>query len=736
MKKRIALLLAMLTALTLIIGCSCTKEPAIKVQTPTEAPKQETVLPGVWTVSDVTENGVALPSQLLRDYGFDLTVTLYADGTGTVIVNGFEQLGTQKITYTDSSAIYRGKEYAFVLHDGAVIVDYPYNNAVYSIRLTRQGDAPEPEPEPTAEPTPAPTPEPTAVPEPTVVPAADPEALVGTWKVTDVTVDGHVLSENEMRYYRFDLVVELLDDCTGTVISVSDRNFSEKITFDGVSVNYNGVEIPYVFDGEAITFEYPLSDILFAVKLERVPADPAELIGEWQTAKVAAGKYVLSESEIKSYGFDLLVTLNADCTGTVTSPSSPDFREEIVFNGSTVTYQDVEIPFRYEDGAITLHYSMNGVDFTVTLKRAPEPSEDEPVDTNVSLNTAYAGMKNLKSMHMDLLMDIRIQISIPLVNINETVVAEYDLKSDVQMDPYIAKIEGVTETMGKKTDLILYMETVDGAAVSYASTDGGKTWQQSTQDISMSSGMTDPVALLDAWKQYAKDVHTVGSETVNGYETTVYEGTLSSEILSSIGSNLLGSIGVSPDMLKDLDDLPFTVKVANETGYIVSCRIDMNALVKSLAEHVMKTKFGPYTDFITVGCEVETACITVDMSQFNEVPEIVIPDEVRGQKPAEPIESEDPEIVGVWTLHAGTDDQTQQYVDMLLSLGVTIKLSFNADGTGAVSIAVAGQSKDERFTYKLENGQLTINDEDAPFTLDGDLLTFRVKGLELVFKKQ
>lgn len=730
MKKRIAMLMAVLMTLALVVGCSCRKEPAIEEQGPTEAPKQETVLPGVWTVSDVMKDGDVLSSQELRSSGFDLVVTLYADGTGTVSVNGFESLGTQKITYTDSSAAYLGKEYAFTLRDGAILVDYPYNNAVYSIRLTRQGDAPEPAP--TAEPTPIPTPEPIAEPVP------DAEAPVGTWKVTDVAADGHVLSENEMRYYRFDLVVELLDDGTGTVTSVSDRDFSAAITFDGASVNYNGVEIPYAFDGEAITLEYPLSGLTFKVKLERmpeiIPADPAELIGTWKTAKIAAGDYVLSENEIKSYGFDLLVTLNSEYTGTVTSPSYPNFKEEIAFNGSTVTYQGVEIPFLFEDDTITLEYSMNGIAFTVTLERAPEP-EDAPVDAKQMLSDAFAKTEEAQSLHIDLTIDVIMRIVSESLGGIQSMAIKGDLRIDRQKDPEVIRMEGDMETGGQKQSMLLYAEVADDAVVFYQSEDGGKTWKRAADTL---TAFTDPDAILQNWMSFVKTLDRTGVDTVDGTETTVFTGTLSSDFLTDSGLNLLDSMGgMSLDeLMRDLDDIPFTVNVDSKTGYVVRYRLDMNDAMQTLMQRYMNQMLAEYGDGITVEFKIDSAIVEYTISQINAVPAIVIPDEARTQKTAEPSTIDGADIVGVWALCAGSDE-TQEYVEMMLSLGMTMEITFNADGTGTLSIAYGGKADNTDFTYTAVNGQLLINGEETPCTFDGDLLTIDIEDMGLfVFKKQ
>ena len=273
-----------------------------------------------------------------------------------------------------------------------------------------------------------------------------------------------------------------------------------------------------------------------------------------------------------------------------------------------------------------------------TEEPTPEPTEaptPEPAPASAeakeALDAAYAKTGEAQSMHMDMLAEFNLSLSIPAVDMDQSMVIKYDIHSDMHKNPVSAKTEGVLETMGQKQEILIYTETVDGVTVNYGSADGGKTWQQSTADESTIAYSMDASNMIGLWMQHTKEVREAGVETVNGREMTVYTGTLSSEALSSVYEGMFSAAGnmFTEDMFKDLGDLPFTAYIDRETGYYAGCVIEMNNMMKLLMERAMKEQLGAYADFLVIDCKVDTAIIQVEMSQFDAVPEIVIPDEAR-----------------------------------------------------------------------------------------------------------
>ncbi len=101
---------------------------------------------------------------------------------------------------------------------------------------------------------------------------------------------------------------------------------------------------------------------------------------------------------------------------------------------------------------------------------------------------------------------------------------------------------------------------------------------------------------------------------------------------------------------------------------------------------------------------------------------------------SEPV-SDEP-IVGDWDLCAGSGEESQQSVDLLLAMGMTMSFTFRADGSGSSSIGYAGETETKEFVYTLENGQIVIDGSGTDYSIEDDLLTLDVDGSALVFKRR
>jgi len=93
-------------------------------------------------------------------------------------------------------------------------------------------------------------------------------------------------------------------------------------------------------------------------------------------------------------------------------------------------------------------------------------------------------------------------------------------------------------------------------------------------------------------------------------------------------------------------------------------------------------------------------------------------------------------IVGTWELTGGEGEEAEQQVKMMLAMGMTMTFTFNADGTGSMKMVFGGEDQSQDFEYTLENGEIVIQGEGEPYTLDGDTLTIDMEGTKMVFTRK
>lgn len=95
-------------------------------------------------------------------------------------------------------------------------------------------------------------------------------------------------------------------------------------------------------------------------------------------------------------------------------------------------------------------------------------------------------------------------------------------------------------------------------------------------------------------------------------------------------------------------------------------------------------------------------------------------------------------IVGTWELDHGIGDEGKQAVDMIKAFGITMSITFKADGTGSIDSEGMGQSDSQSFNYTYENGKLTIEGADGSnnIKISGNELTLEQDGVGMVFKKK
>ena len=95
-------------------------------------------------------------------------------------------------------------------------------------------------------------------------------------------------------------------------------------------------------------------------------------------------------------------------------------------------------------------------------------------------------------------------------------------------------------------------------------------------------------------------------------------------------------------------------------------------------------------------------------------------------------------VVGTWKLDSGTNDEADQYVQLVKAFGMEMEITFKEDGTGSVETSMAGETQSSPFNYTYENGNLKIEgaDDTGKMYLDGNKLILESEGMGLVFKKK
>lgn len=380
-----------------------------------------------------------------------------------------------------------------------------------------------------------------------------------------------------------------------------------------------------------------------------------------------------------------------------------------------------------------------GSESTAVPEEQAEPEATPvPLTPEEAVRAAFVKNAEINTDHVEFIETVNLTIGIPSVGFSQGVDVAVVLNIDAQKEPFLVKTEGYLEAYGQRQDILMYGETVDGEEWTYTSKNGGRTWTREKKESDEESAITDPNKSIELWMKHAKDFREVGADTVGEYETTVYSALISSEYVKD-AVDLTGGVlaEMDEDSFRDIDDLPITIWIDNESGYVVRMSIDMKGFLKTLMERAMEKSLSDLPEGIDFVIEVETASVDCIISQINAVPEIVIPDEARGiADPNAPI-SEEGSLIGVWGLYGSEDEETQQYVDILLSLDMDMVFEFREDGTGKYYVAKGEEISDEQeFEYTLENGQIVIDGEGEDYRVEGDLLYLMIGDDELIFKRK
>lgn len=365
----------------------------------------------------------------------------------------------------------------------------------------------------------------------------------------------------------------------------------------------------------------------------------------------------------------------------------------------------------------------------------PVPTPEPTLSPDQVIAAAFEKLNEVDSFHLDLDEDVTMTFAIPFLQVSQSLDTKLNMRMDVQKDPAVSRTESTISAMGYRQSSISYTEEVDGKIVAYTSSDGGKTWTRESQqsDDAVSAGPQDSVSL---WIEHAKDLTFSGTETFNGFETDIYTGILSGEFARD-SVDILGDVFASQDfdsLPKDIDDLPITFRIDRETGCLVHLTLDIRSLMEAIVSQLFKAQLADSLDGFDFECSVPSATVDFTLSQFNAVPEIVIPDEAKNASEAPQPDANS--IVGRWSLSGTEDESMQQELSLALAMGANMILQFNEDGTGTMTAITPGEDPDVKdFTYLFENDTITIDGVSTPCRIADGFLYLQIDQMNLIFKR-
>ena len=254
-------------------------------------------------------------------------------------------------------------------------------------------------------------------------------------------------------------------------------------------------------------------------------------------------------------------------------------------------------------------------------------------DFESRMRQAQENMAKLESMHMEMSMDMSMELSV--LGQTQPMDMRVYYTMDTQNEPARTKLVITTSSMGQSQEQVMY---TDESGTIYMQIDG-RSWQrQSAQGNSQANEM-QPDQMLQLFLNSAGSFRETGSETINGSKATVYSGVLGGDYVKQVlettglGSTLGEALGTGDagNLFDNLGEIPMTVAIDDESGLVVRYTMDMAQVMENLMKNLfnsMLTSQG--LNGVEIEIKISNCMATATLSQFNSVPEIVIPAEAKG----------------------------------------------------------------------------------------------------------
>ena len=246
-------------------------------------------------------------------------------------------------------------------------------------------------------------------------------------------------------------------------------------------------------------------------------------------------------------------------------------------------------------------------------------------------------MAALQSVHMDL--DMHMDFSMSLLGESLDLDANMESGIDMQTEPLLARMEMGMEVMGVNMEMLMYLEQNGEEYTAYVSADNGASWERESMTAEEAKSQTGDVSEnLKIFINRAKSFQEAGTEMVNGSEATRYDGEITGDSLESalelsgakemLGEGLGGKL--SADAFTGLESIPCSVWIDNKSGMVVRYDMDMGAVMQTLMKDMMDEVLAAQgLEGFEMEMEFREVTVSVVLSQFDAVGEIVIPDSVK-----------------------------------------------------------------------------------------------------------
>ena len=254
-------------------------------------------------------------------------------------------------------------------------------------------------------------------------------------------------------------------------------------------------------------------------------------------------------------------------------------------------------------------------------------------DFESRMRQAQENMSKLESMHMEMSMDVTMELSV--LGQTQPMDMRVYYTMDTQNEPARTKLVITTSSMGQSQEQVMY---TDESGMIYMQIDG-RSWQRQSAQGSSQANEMQPDQMLQLFLNSAGSFRETGSETINGSKATVYSGVLGGDYVKQVlettglGSTLGEALGTGDagNLFDNLGEIPMTVAIDDESGLVVRYTMDMAVVM----ENLMKNLFDSLLESqgmsgVKIEIKIGNCMATATLSQFNSVPEIVIPAEAKG----------------------------------------------------------------------------------------------------------
>lgn len=359
------------------------------------------------------------------------------------------------------------------------------------------------------------------------------------------------------------------------------------------------------------------------------------------------------------------------------------------------------------------------------------------------ITKAAKKMDALQSFHFD--MDMQLEMSVTMLGESVDMDMDMDVSADMQLQPMCAKMDMTVDMLGESTHVLSYVEQDGTEYVSYSSANDSVFWDKETMTLDEIAALGGDVEQsMQMFIACADSFEKTGTEQVNGADATRYDGEISGEsVRTAVASGMtFGAMGEGLDMdLDELDDadlgsIPCSLWIDNKSRMLVRYDMDMTqvmgAVVGSLKEAMLE-KEG--LEGVDMDLSIGKVTTSVVLSRFDQVDEILIPEEVKEAAEA------DTAILGTWSANVDCRDQLLEELgdmddtdlkieDYVESFVLPISMTFTEDGSYSLRLdGAAFQEEMGSFGNAIGN---FLNDYFAEIVMEAMIAAGYADGSETV----